>query len=206
VNWDYHFNGLPDWLAQHVRDFIAHKLKGCPPDERHRRTVETLSHVCLTLRWMAQATTLTGIGDLTPMLWFDFMDAQLAAGYHPNTVNNRLFRLKALLHFLHEAGCPVCPRMLLVESIKTGPHIPKDVPIAQLHRLLAEIECEAEDQHATKRRMGVLDRAWVHLTLAPAVKVQVCCTAACAPAKCAVCVWMRLTGKAAASGSNNPRG
>jgi site-specific recombinase XerD len=165
VNWDYHLEALPDWLSYHVRDFVACKQKSYRPEERHRRLVENLSHICSTLRWMAQATTLSGIGDITPRLWFDFMDAKLAAGMHPNTINNRLFRLKALLHFLDEAGYPVCPRMLLLDMIKTGTRVPKDAPIEQLRCLLDEIENETEAEHAGRRRMGILDRAWVHLML-----------------------------------------
>jgi site-specific recombinase XerD len=165
VNWNHHLNGLPAWLADHVREFVAFKQKSYPPENRHRRTVENVSTICTTLRWMAEAATLTGIGDITPTLWFDFVDARVSAGMHPNTINSRLSRLKAFLHYLDEAGHPICPRILLVDTIKVGPHAPKDVPIGQLRRLLAEIEREAGAMHAWKRRMGTLDRAWVHLML-----------------------------------------
>jgi integrase/recombinase XerD len=165
VNWDYYLNGLPDWLDDQIRDFVAYKQKSCPFEKRYRRAIETLSHLCITLRWMAGAATLTGIGDITPKLWFDFVDARVCAGIHPNTINSSLSRLKAFLHFLDDAGSPICSRMLLVDGIKVGPRVPKDVPIAQLRRLLAEIECDAVAQHATQQRMGVMDRAWVHLML-----------------------------------------
>lgn len=165
VNWQYYLEGLPAWLAQHVRDFVAHKRKGWSPEEQHTRTVKTLSTLCLPLRWMAQATPLTRLDALTPQVWFSYVEARLAENTHPNTLNNHLFRLRALLHFLDEAGEPVCTRMLLVEPFQLGPRPPKDAPPAHLRRLLAEIELEALGEHAARQRMGILDRAWVHLML-----------------------------------------
>ena len=165
VNWGHYLDGLPIWLCDHIREFVAHKQKGCRPEEQHRRKGETLSGICTTLRWMAEHATLKGIGDITPQLWFDFLDAQNTIGKHPNTVNNYLFRLKAFLHFLDEAGEPVCQRILLVPSLKCGPRLPKDVPVSQLRGLLQEISREIRAGHASRQRMGVLDRAWVHLML-----------------------------------------
>jgi site-specific recombinase XerD len=55
--------------------------------------------------------------------------------------------------------------MLLVQPFQTGPHLPKDVPVAHLRHLLEEIECEIAAPYASRQRMGVMDRAWVHLML-----------------------------------------
>jgi integrase/recombinase XerD len=165
LNWEHYLNGLPDWLREHVRDFIAHKQKGWNPEDRHRRTMETLSPLCITLRWMTNAAALKGMGDVTPQLWFDFMDTRLAEGIHPNTINHLLFRLKALLQFLDEAGIPICQRILLVRPFKTGRRIPKDAPVSQLRCLLAGIERETGIDHTNRRRWGIMDRAWVHLML-----------------------------------------
>jgi len=165
IRWKYYLNGLPNWLCDHVREFVAHKQKGWRPEERHRGTLGLLSPLCQTLRWMASAASLSAIGDITPQLWFDFLDAQMTRGLHPNSINGRLFRLRAFLHFLDEGGAPVCQRMLLVRPIKSGARLPRDAPIAQLRRLLAGIEQEASARHANRRRVGVMDRAWIHLML-----------------------------------------
>lgn len=165
VNWEYYLNSLPGWLCEHVRDFVAHKQKGWRPEERHRGTLGTLGPLCQVLRWMASAVVLSEIGDITPQVWFDYMDVRMVKGSHPNTINNHLFRLKAFLRFLEEAGEPVCQRMLLVPPLKSGLRLHKDVPISQLRRLLAGTEHEASATHANRRRMEILDRAWVHLML-----------------------------------------
>jgi site-specific recombinase XerD len=165
VNWGHYLDGLPDWLCDHVREFVAYKQKGCRPEEQHRRNIETLSDICTTLRWMAGHVDLAGIRDITPQLWLDFLDTQIKEGKHPNTVNGRLFRLKAFLYFLDEAGEPICARMLLVPVLKSGPRLPRDVPISQLHHLLEEISKEVTARHASRRRMGIMDQAWFHLML-----------------------------------------
>ncbi len=165
VNWEHYLDGLPNWLCEHVREFVAHKQKGCRPEDQHRRKGETLSGICITLRWMANHTTLKLIGDITPQLWFDFLDARIEEGKHPNTINHQLFRLRAFLYFVDETGEPVCQRMLLVPPLKSGPRLPKDVPVSQLRRLLQEISQEISTSHASRQRMGVLDRAWVYLML-----------------------------------------
>ena len=165
VNWEYYLNGLPGWLCDQVHDFVTRKQKGWRPEDRHRRTLETLSPLCQAMRQMVQFVELNEISDLTPRVWFDYVDMRLADSKHVNTINNHLFRLKAFLHFLDESGLPVCQRMLLVEPLKGGKRIPKDAPIAHLRRLLAEIEQEASAMHANRWRMGMLDRAWVHLML-----------------------------------------
>lgn len=49
-----------------------------------------LGHLASTLRWMTEVAPLTDIGDVNPSLWLDFLEARLAAGIHPNTINGQL--------------------------------------------------------------------------------------------------------------------
>ena len=160
VNWPYFLDPLPGWLAEDVRAYLSHRRRTWLPDERYRATSTTLSHLTLSLRWLAGYTDLLGIGDLTPDLWFDYVDDRLAGGITPTTVNGELAELQHFLHFLTDQGRPVCQRMLRVEPLKTGPSLPRDVPLDQLRRLLMAIEAEAAATHARNRRMGLLDRAW----------------------------------------------
>jgi len=108
---------------------------------------------------------LGGIGDITPQLWFDFVDARLLAGSSVSTINTRLFHLQAFLRFLDETGAPICQRMLLVPPLPGRTRLPRDAPVAELRRLLDENERETRKKHANQRRMGLMDRAWLHLML-----------------------------------------
>jgi integrase/recombinase XerD len=165
INWDYYLDPLPDWLAEDVRAYIVHTSRSWPPEAKRRATLDLLSHGTLFLRWAAKNATLTDIGDLTPNLWFDYMDERLAEGIKPTSLNSELSALHGLLFFLADQGRPVCQRMLRVESLSEGSRLPRDVPVDQVQALTCEIEKDAASNHAGIRRMGVMDRAWFLLML-----------------------------------------
>jgi integrase/recombinase XerD len=160
VNWSYYLGSLPDWLAHHVRTYVAHRSRSWLPDNRYRTARDLASHSTLFLRWAAASVTLTDLSDLTPCLWFDYVDFRLAASIKPITINGQLTSLHSLLQFLADQGEPICQRTLRVKPLKVGPHLPRDVPPHQLRRLRQEIEADADSHHAGVRRMGVMDRAW----------------------------------------------
>jgi integrase len=62
-------------------------------------------------------------------------------------------------------GRAVCERFLLVEPLKAGWRMPKDVPVEQLRKLQAAIQAQANSPHAGQRRLGRLDLAWFLLML-----------------------------------------
>jgi integrase/recombinase XerD len=165
VHWDRFVGPLPAWLAAGVREYVAHRSRGWLPEVRYRTSHSVLSRLTLSLRWMAAHSSLASLEDLTPALWFDYLDGRLASGVQPVTTNGELRELQRFVRFVAAQDRPVCRRMLLVEPLKAGPRLPRDVPVEQLRRLLAEIETEAAAQHAGVRRMGLLDRAWFLLML-----------------------------------------
>jgi integrase/recombinase XerD len=165
VNWDYHLNGLPEEMCEHVRDFVAYRQRNWRMEDRYKRTLELLSQTCTTLRWMNSAAPLKSITDITPQVWFTFLDEQMAKGYAPSSINCRLSHLQAFLRFLEESGVSICQRMLLVQPLKTGPRLPRDAPLSELRLILEENEREAQVEHAFIQRLGIMDRAWLHLML-----------------------------------------
>jgi site-specific recombinase XerD len=165
INWAYFLDSLPSRLGQDLRDYIGHRQRSWLPELRTRLSGTTLSHLTLSLRWMARAGLLTAIQDLTPELWFDYLDTRLEAGISPITVNGELRELQQFLRYLKDLDRPICHRMLRVKPVGQSKHLPRDIPVHQLRVLLAEIEKEAASSHANPRRMGILDRAWVHLML-----------------------------------------
>jgi site-specific recombinase XerD len=165
VNWAYHLNGLPEALHGHVREFAAHRQKNWRMEDRFKRTLGLVSQICTTLRGMNSIAPLKSVADLTPQLWFTFLDAQMAEDYAPSSINCRLSHLQAFLRFLEESGVPICARMLLVQPLKTGPRLPRDAPISDLRLILKENEREAQAGHAFIQRLGIMDRAWIHFML-----------------------------------------
>jgi integrase len=165
INWGTYLDPLPDWLAEDVRAYVIHLRRSWPPEGQRRATIGLLSHGTLFLRWAARNADLHDIADLTPNLWFDYLDARLAEGIKPVTLNSHLSALHGLLFFLAEQGRPVCQRMLRVQSLSVGSRLPRDVPIDQICTLMQEIEKDATSDHARIRRMGLMDRAWFLLML-----------------------------------------
>ena len=165
INWTRYVGPLPDWLANDVRTYVARCRRSWVPERQHRATIEMLCHLTLSLRWMAAHTQLNDIGDVTPALWFEYVDSRLAKGIKPATLNRELNDLQELLRFLDDEGRPVCQRMQRVKLLPIGDRLPRDVPVGQLQRLLQEIEAEAAASDIGPRRMGIMDRAWVLLML-----------------------------------------
>lgn len=165
VNWEFHLNGLSETLHEHVRDFVAYRQKNWRAEDRFKRTLELLSQTCTTLRWMNSLAPLKNVTDITPQMWFTFLDEQMVKGYAPRSINCRLSHLQAFLRFLEESGIPICQRMLLVQPLKTGPRLPRDAPLSDLRFILEENERETQADHANLWRLGIMDRAWIHLML-----------------------------------------
>jgi len=171
INWDTYVGPLPDWLADDVRAYVVHRRRAWLPDRWYRATIDLLSGLTRSLRWMAAHTTWGDIGNLTPTLWFDYVDERLAAGIKPTTLNSELWEFLDFLRFLAEEGRPICQRMLRVKPLTNGPRLPRDVPLDQLRRLRQGIDVDATSSHTGIRRMGIMDRAWFLLMLHSGLRV-----------------------------------
>ncbi len=165
IHWDYYLGALPDVIAADIRADVVHCHRNWRPEQQYRSTYNLLGVLTRSLRWMAAHATLNSIEDVTPTLWFAYVDARLAADIQPVTLNNELHALQNFLLFVADQDRAVCARMLRVDELETGPRLPRDAPIEQLCRLLNEIENAVTSPHAGVRRMGLLDRAWFLLML-----------------------------------------
>ncbi|MBN1317586.1 MAG: tyrosine-type recombinase/integrase, partial [Anaerolineales bacterium] len=155
----------PGWLVDDIRAYVAHRSRAWLPGEYYQCAGGLLGPLTRFLRWIAARYPLSSLADITPELWFDYLDFRLAAEINPITINSTLGTLQSFLQFLSDMNRPICQRMLSVQRLKVGPHIPKDVPVSQLVRLMQEIETDAASDHRGIRRMGLMDRAWFHLML-----------------------------------------
>lgn len=165
IHWAHYVGALPDWMAQDVRVYLAHCRRAWVPERQHERAIDLLSNLTRPLRWMAAHVTLTSLADVTPDVWFDYLDARLRAGIGANTLNDELHTLQNWLRFLAEQGRPICQRLLRVPSLTESAPLPRDVPLEQLVRLQREIQAEAMSADEGVRRMGLMDHAWFLLML-----------------------------------------
>jgi site-specific recombinase XerD len=165
VHWDRYLAGLSESIATEIREYVVHRRRNWRPDQQYRYTYDLLGVITRSLRWMATHATLNKVEDITPQLWFQYVDARLADHIQPITLNNELYTLQSWLQFVVDQEHGICQRMLRVDQLYTGPRLPRDAPLEQLRRMLTEIEKAVASSHAGVRRMGLLDRAWYLLML-----------------------------------------
>jgi integrase/recombinase XerD len=165
INWQTYLGPLPEWLHGEIRAYIAHRRRGWSAEMQRRATHSCLSQLTCPLRWMAAQVPLADASEITPALWFEYLDGILEEGRSPSTVNTRLYALLGFLRFLTEQGSPVCQRMLRVRPIDNGTHLHRDVPREHIRRLLQAIDAEAASERPKARHLGIMDRAWFLLML-----------------------------------------
>jgi site-specific recombinase XerD len=165
VNWDHYIGPLPGWLQQDVKSFIQHCKRTWKDSQRAQRIADAVSHLTQPLRWMAEHFTFESLADLTPQVWYAYLDYRLENGVSPNTTNAELSTLKHLVHYLKEHDRLICERFLLVEYQERIRHAPKDVPVGILRQLQQAIQVEAMSMQVSSRRMGRMDLAWFILML-----------------------------------------
>ena len=163
--WAYTIGSLSLQLQNDIREFLKHCQRNWKIEQRWERSRDTLYALGIPLRWMAEQADLKDIRDLTPQVWFAFLDDRLAAGMKPETVNCDLSSLRHFVSFLRGLERAVCERFLLVEPLKAGWRMPKDVPVEQLRKLQTTIQAQANSPHSGHRRVGRLDLAWFLLML-----------------------------------------
>ena len=146
VNWDGYLTGLPDWLTEPLQAYCSGYSHANDPIQQTRNL---LSQVCPTFRWMLKNAKVSCLGDITPKLWFAYVDTRLKSGIRPTTLNTTLRALRTFLKNSYESGQATCERMLKVRPLKTGEFLPRDISEAELNELL---------KHANTH-----DQAWILL-------------------------------------------
>jgi integrase/recombinase XerD len=165
INWDYYIASLPAWMSEQLRQYFAMRSRTWTPQQQHRSLLNILGRTTRCLRWMAAHANLANAGDLTPEIWFDYLETRLEAGIKPVSINHELSLLQAFLLFMEESGLPICQRMLRLEMLEEENLVPRDVPPEQLQRLFKEVQAAAASQHSGVRRTGLMDHAWLLLML-----------------------------------------
>jgi site-specific recombinase XerD len=165
IHWEYFFDTIPIWMQADIREFLHHCQRNWQNDRKFERLKDTLGHLTLPLRWLVAHFPMDDLRGLTPKAWYAYLDARLASGINPKTLNHDLGSLKHFVFYLQEHDRPVCERFLLVVYLDEGRNLPKDVPIDQLRKLQKLIQAQTQVTHAGWRRIGRMDLAWFLLML-----------------------------------------
>lgn len=171
IHWPTYVGSLPTWIVEHIQVFFEHRRRTWPVERRYELAHDFLSSLTRPLRGMAALCALNSLTDLTPQVWYAYVDRRLQDGIGPVTLNGELSCFRHWLLWLKEQGEATCERLFKVGPLAEGPRLPKDAPVEHLRQLLDAIERDAASTHSNARRMGVMDRAWFLLMLHSGLRV-----------------------------------
>lgn len=163
--WAYTIGSLSPQLREDIRAFLKHCQRAWKADNLFERSRDTLYRLGIPLRWMAEHQGVKDIRDLTPQVWFAWLDQRLDTGANPATINSDLTELRHFAQFLYGLDRVVCEKFLLVEPLNIGFRMPRDVSVEDLRKLQTTIQAQANSSHAGWKRVGLLDLAWFLLML-----------------------------------------
>jgi integrase len=165
IDLGYFLDELPGWLADRIKDYFTFSSRSWRPERRIQAGQGLLSRLTRSLRWIFARHPLRAFPELTPDVWYAYLDARLGEGISPTTVNNELLGLQSFLRFLNEQEIPICQRVLLLPLLEEAKRLPRDVPVQLLRQFYLEIQKDVASEHVGVHRMGVTDTAWFLLML-----------------------------------------
>ncbi len=165
LRWENGIASLPEWLQGDMREFLRFCQHSWTEEKRFERGADLLYTISRPLNWWTKEFQLKNVHEITPQLWYAWLDKRLADGLSASTLNGELFSVKRFLYFLQDLGRPVCERFLLVDRLEINKRLPKDVPIDQLQHLQMYIQKQSLTGSGNRRRQGIMDLAWFLLML-----------------------------------------
>ncbi len=121
----------PEWKTC-ILDYVNHRSRSWRESNRLFQTRSLLAN----LSAFSRAVNLTRLADLTPKVWFAYVQERTRADIKPSSLNTELKVIQSLLRFAKENGVPICKTMLEVRPLKTGEALPKDLSEYQVKTLL----------------------------------------------------------------------
>lgn len=121
----------PEWKTC-ILGYVNHRPRSWRESERLFHTRSLLAN----LSAFSRAVNVPHLADLTPRVWFAYVQERIKAGIKPSSLNTELRVIQSLLRFAKENDAPICKTMLEVRPLKTGEALPKDLSMGQVKALL----------------------------------------------------------------------
>lgn len=142
INWNGYLDGLPGWLADSLCAFCSRPSQ---KENDVQRTRNLLSQLVPLFRWMLSLESTTKcrglkFSNITPKLWFAYIEMRLHSNIKPTTLNTTLRTLQSFLKFARDSDHTICERTLEIRPLKTPEALPRDLTQAQLNHLLAQAD------------------------------------------------------------------
>ena len=155
-----YWEGLPDWLTETLKAYIAYKQRRWKPSQVRNRSCEQLRTLRRVWRWLLEKEAVSSIAELQRTQVQHFVEARLADGISPVTVNNELTALWAWLNYVDEHGvASVRPSVFRVKRPKRNDSLPRFLSESEYRQLESEL---LQSTQSTERD-DLLDRTWFYL-------------------------------------------
>lgn len=115
-----------------VLAYVNHRARSWREPDRLFRTRSLLANLLA----FSHTVNVTRLADLTPKVWFAYVQERTKAGIKPSSLNTEMKVIQSLLRFAKENDIPVCETMLEFRPLKTGEALPKDLSMSQVKALL----------------------------------------------------------------------
>jgi integrase/recombinase XerC len=121
----------PEWKTC-ILGYVNHHSRSWREPDRLFRTRSLLANLSAFCR----AVNVTCLAELTPKVWFAYIQERIKVKIKPSSLNTELKVIQSLLRFAKENGVPICETMLEVHPLKIGEALPKDLSMSQVKILL----------------------------------------------------------------------
>ena len=152
--------GLPDWLLEMLSKQLQLLRGNWRTARQGQMTYHFWGKYTLLWRWLFDHEAVESAADIRRSHIFNFIDAMLAAGYAPKTINVWLYTFQATLRFMDERGLTVNRRLMMIQGLKVDDPLPRFLSAEQVRNVRQGLE-EWVDRAKThvQIRDNRLDRA-----------------------------------------------
>jgi site-specific recombinase XerD len=164
INRAYYCAGLPDWLVALLERYEHLAACNWRPARSNEQRLRFWGGQTRVWRWLFGHYAITALTDIKRQYVLDYVDARLAAGYSPKSINGDLRCFHAFLLYLRDQGWETPRSLLRMPSLKEPDSLPKFLTDDEVRRLRDDLEARvAQPERAHHLRDALLDRAAFYL-------------------------------------------
>jgi site-specific recombinase XerD len=157
-------NDLPEWVREPFCRFMRLRQRNWPAKRVKRHTIHQCRQMVAMILCLNEKGACQDWTDWSVRLIEAYIDDKLREGINPNTINWRLYQLRAFCQFALDEGYPV-PHILTRMKVLDVPRgLPRPLSDEQILRLEACIkEAIAQAKTELNRKVAIRDLACVYL-------------------------------------------
>ena len=165
--------GLPAWLIAQLTKYLHLRQANWRPARLAQSTYQFWYKTTAIWRWLFAHTAVQEPQEITRNHLFDYIDAQLVAGYKVSTINHDLYTFQGTLRFLQQQEMAVPHQLLTLPGLKKPQALPRFLTDAQVAALRDDLKQRVEQARTVAaRRNACLDLAAFYLLWQCGIRVS----------------------------------